>query len=496
MTSSPLVQLSTKARATHRVVIDTAKVGVAQTVRALCRTNFLVFQKVELQAELGPQHRMWWEHLKTGDDVCELAPRDHGKSYSMVRAYSIWRLKYDPWVRDCLILGADQPSAVENLDKIKEMMDGSASLRHLLPIGRADGTNSRTEMLLRNGKRLKTKGLMSPLRGRHPQLVILDDILNDENSWSSDSRSEVKKRFNEVIVPLKDKGTRKDQEKGYRSQLVVVGTAQDNDDLYHDLLKNPNFRGVKLSAIVDEEKRISLWSDRYSYDDLMKIKTTVGALAFSKEWLNKPLSDETTIFPTTLFPPMFDDKLSYARNYTGFNQVFLGVDFSVPGSVDGDWTVVVAIEFDRSTQTYTLLNYWRAQPTEIMEQLRQIEYYCQIYKVTLGFLEDNLFQGIYREHFRRKSTLPLRGHTVTGGNKRSHETGILAFRPMFENQRFRFPYATEADKNKTDYILTEFNGIRQKHGRIGNETTHDDLVMALWHATSASRTSVFQADFG
>lgn len=465
-------------------------------MKELCRTDFLVFQKVELGMEIGPQHKIWWDHLKTKEDVVEMAPRDHGKSHSLTRAYAAWRLKYDPWVRDAIILGPDAASAVENLDKMKEMMRDSPSLAHLLPIGRSKGNpDSRTETKLTNGKVVKAKGYFSPLRGRHPQLIICDDCLNEKNCYSKDARQEMLTRFNDVIVPMKDKGTRRSQIKGYKSQIVVVGTAQDREDMYHELMKNPEYRGAKLKAIVDEERKIALWPDRYTYEDLMGIKRRVGALSFSKEYMNEPLSDETTIFPYSLFEPCFDSSMTYAKNYTSGKEVYMGVDFSVPGTLDGDWTVIVVLEYDRTDNVYRLLNYWRARPSNITEQLRQIEYFCQMYNVTMGYMEDNMFQGIYREHFKNKSSLPLKGHTVNAQNKRSLETGVLSLRPILENQRFIFPYQLEADKQRTDYLVSEFSGVKQKHGRIGNETSNDDLVMAIWHAVCASRTVLFEADF-
>lgn len=474
----------------------TSELGLKVALRELCKKDFLVFQKVELGYEIGSQHHIWNSHLKDKDDVIEMAPRDHGKSHSVIRAYALWRAKYDPWIKEILILGPDQPSAVENLDKIRELLMTKATLEDLIPMGRSHGPDSRTEMKLGNRKVIKAKGWGSPLRGRHPQLILMDDVANEANSWSSEARKDMKTRFNEVVVPMKDKGTLRERKLGFKSQIVVVGTAQDQEDLYHDLLKNPEFIGTRLEAIVDEELKIPLWPERYSYEDLMRIKRLVGTLAFSKEYMNRPMSDETTIFPTSLFEPCFDRERSYARNYLGNNPVYLGVDFSVPGSTDGDWTVVIAIEYNPTDHSYTILNYWRDRPQFIRRQLEQIEYYCQTYRVTMGFLEDNMFQGIYREHFRTKSNLPLQGHTVTGQNKRSMETGILSLRPMLENQKILFPYRTEEDQSKTDYLVTEFNGIRQRQGKIGNETSHDDGVLALWHAICASRGSVFEADFG
>jgi len=489
-------QLRTDAAPPQRAITGLAVPDLKKEIAKLCRTNFLVFQKVELGMEIGKHHKEWANRLITKKDVCEMAPRDHGKSMSMARAYPLWRAKYDPWCEDIYLLGADLPSAVENLDKIKEMLYKSPSLHTLIPTERADGMNSRTEMMLKNGTTIRSKGYQSPLRGRHPQLIVLDDVLNEKNSLTPNHRRDVASHFWEVIFPMKDKGLPSTRRRGHFSQIVVVGTAQDREDLYHELHRNDAFIGDKMVSILDDFEEEVLWPERYSYADLMSIKAAAGALHFSKEYMNEPLSDDTTIFPPSLFEPLKDREISYQNGYTGNNPVYLGVDFSIPGSADGDWTVVLAVEFDPLEHLYTVLNYWRARPDSTQEQIHKIELWCELYKVSAGFLEDNIFQRIYAEHFRRNTVLPLVGHTVTSHKKMSVEYGIVSFRPQFENGRWRFPYKNAADQQKTDLIVTEFNGIRQKDGKIGNMSYHDDIVMAMWHAASASTGTAFQADWG
>lgn len=453
----------------------------------LCRTDFLVFQRIELGLEIGPQHHMWAEDLASGQDVIELAPRDHGKSVSCIQAYALWKAKYDPWVQEILILGADASLAIRNLDKIKELLDGSPFLVALRPEETRKSINSRSEIRLGNGKTIKAKGIGSPLRGRHPQLILLDDVLNERNSLDPDNRRTIRNYINGVVVPMKDRGLEHHRQKGYKSQLVIVGTAQHQDDFYHECLQNPSYRGRKLRAILDHEKKIVLWAERYSYEALMELRAQVGSLMFQKEYQNEPITDETSLFPTTLFDPLKDRNLSYAQSYDGPNNVYMGVDFSIPGSADGDWTVIAIVEVNPSTQTHTVLNYWRSKPQEMKEQIYQIELWCQLYKVTLGYLEDNSFQKLYSNQFRKNSALPLSGHTVTRQNKGHVDSGVLAFRPQFENFKWAFPYQTPEDQVKTDLIIAEFNGITQRNGKIGNESYHDDIVMALWHAASAAR---------
>jgi hypothetical protein len=484
------------AVAANQAVVNLAAPQVRAAIARLCRENFLIFLKVELGMEIGPQHHIWWEHLTDKDrDVCEMAPRDHGKSHALARGYPLWKAKYDPWTRDILILGADQPSAVENLDKMKDLILRAPKLEYLFPKGRsADSINSRTEMLLTNGVRIRAKGYMSPLRGRHPQLIVLDDVLNEKNSSTEENREGTKKYFFEVLYPMKDKGLRKAREAGHQSKIAVIGTAQDTRDLYHHLQSNDGFIGSRLEAIIDWDEETVLWDERYTYQDLIKIKDRVGSLAFSKEYMNQPLDDETTIFPPGLFEPLKDPTISYEPNYVGHNAVFLGADFSVPGSLDGDWSVFYVVEFDDSSQMFRPLTYWRARPAKIQDQIRQLELMCQLYGVTVGCLEANLFQKIYAEHFKN-TVLPLRANVVTHAGKNSYELGLLSFRPLFENGRWRFPYKTARDKSMTDHMITEFNGVKQRKGRIENTSFHDDTVMAMWHCLCASRASTFSAEW-
>jgi len=475
-----------KTSVADKALVNVGMPALRDAIQHLCRTDFLVFQKVELGMELGPQHHIWAAHLATGEDVVELAPRDHGKSHSLIRAYALWRIKYDPWVKEVLILGPDQPTAVENLDKIKDFLE-RPTMNYLIPKKRRDTFFSRTEVQLANGKTIKAKGIGSPLRGRHPQLILMDDVLNESNSLTPDHQEEIKNYINSVILPMKDKGLVMHRQQGFKSQLVMVGTAQSRTDFYHQALESGNYVGTKLAAILNEDTGEVLWPDRYTLYDLMEIRRKVGTLSFSKEYLNEPLNDNTTIFPTSLFESGKDHQLSYQSSYTGSNPVYMGVDFSVPGNSDGDWTVVFVLEHDPILKAYRVLNYWRERPESTQRQIHQIELWVNLYKVTLGYLEDNLFQGIYASIFKQKSTLPLSGHTVTHSGKTSVQTGVVSFRPLLENGATIFPYKTPADQLKTDMIITEFNGVTQRRGKIGNESHHDDIVMAFWHALSAAR---------
>lgn len=460
---------------------------------ALVKENFLIFAKFELGLDIAELHHQWWDCLNAGMDSLIMAPRDHGKSHMVTRAYVAWKAKYDPFIKEILILGADSPSARENLEKIKEMMNDSSSLQGLLPSTKK-GHSSVSKLLLNNGVAIKSRSFFCQLRGRHPQLIILDDVLSERNSLSVIFREQVKNYFFGAVYPMKDKGSLSMRQQGFNAQIVVIGTAQSEFDLYHDLLKNRSFKRIKQSAIVDEVRHLALWPDRYSWQDLMDIKKAVGNLMFSKEYRNEPIQDETSLFPSSLMKKMIDDTICYQSQYNGPNNVYLGVDFSIPGSTDGDYTVAVIAE-DVGNGYLQMLHIWRDRPNSMQEQITNIANLCKNFNVTIGYLEANLFQQIYSEYFKLYTDLPLQPHVVTSSGKNSTETGLLSFRPLFENKKFIFPYRDENDIDLTDLIITEFSGLVRKNGKLGNFRFHDDIVMATWHMLQASRTANFSFSF-
>jgi len=460
----------------------------------LCRKNFLVFMAVEMGLEVRRPQKEWWSVLSTSENCVFEAHRDSGKSMALIRAYSIWKAKYyNRFVREILVLGADTDTAADNLEKIKMDLDSNPSLRFLIPKNKRS-YNTSSKVKLSNGVVLRAKGFFSTLRGRHPQLILLDDVVNERNSSTAEGREKMLRYFMGTVFPMKDRGTGAMRQAGYKAQLVVVGTPQNEEDLYATLSKNKAFAFLRLPAILDVETKEVLWPERYSWDALMEIKRTVGSLMFAKEYMCEPVQDDTTIFPLSLFLPLFDDTISYLQSYDEGEETYLGVDFSIPGDLTGDFTAMITIKRDQDG-LITLLNVCRKRFQTVGEQLDEIMKRVTAFNLVLGYLEANMFQQIYVKHFLDNTNLPLQGHVVTASGKNSWQTGLLSFIALFENRKVVFPYKTDSDKEITDMIVREFTGIVRKNGKLGNFRAHDDCVMALYHAVAASRQVRFDVSF-
>ena len=466
---------------------------VQQHIKHIVKNNFLAFMKFDMGFEIGPQHHTWWEHLKTQEHTIELAPRDHGKSFAIARCYPLWRAKYhNNFYKEVVLLGADRTAAQYNLYKIKEIILGNKTLKPLFPNHRMY-KNSDSELHLMNGVKFLARGYTSAIRGRHPQLIVLDDVLNEGNSLTDDLRAKTKAYFFGTIYPMADKGIVKaGQIQEYKSQIVIVGTAQHYEDLYHDLLDNVQFQGAKLKAIVDEEKQEVLWPERYSYQDLVLRRKGMAALQFSKEFMNEPIADDTSLFPPHLFDSLKDPNLSYVNTHSGTPPTYMGVDFNIPGDQADDYTVIVTAQYVGGV--FTLINVRRFRATDMNQQVRAIQTSYNAFNVSDGMYEDNMFQKLYGEPLE-KARVNLSGHTVTFHSKNNMDHGILAFRPMLENRRIIFPYKTEEDREITDNIIQEFTGMVRRNGKIGNMSFHDDTVLAMWHMITAAGDEAFSYDF-
>ena len=455
--------------------------------------NFLLFCKFVLELDISEMHKSWDNVLSQGRDCLIMAPRDHGKSHVIGRAYALWKALTDKYIKEILFIGSDASSAIENLEKLRDMIRDCPHLSYLFS-GSTRKYNTMSRITLSNNKVIKAKGMFSQMRGRHPQLIILDDVLSEKNSSTEQLRDQVFNAFFGVVYPMKDKGNSSMRADGYKPQIVIVGTAQNEHDLYHQLIKSDQFVSLKQSAILDANKKIPLWHERYSWDDLMKIKRTVGSLMFAKEYENQPIQEYSSLFPPSLIYPLCDKHLEYKTEYDGENSVFMGVDLSIPGSVDGDFTVITVAEM-LSGEHLNVIYIYRARPKKMEEQVEKIIDVCKKFNVTLGYIESNLFQKVYADYIKDNSNLPLQGHNVTHTGKNSPETGLLSFRPLFENKKITFPYKTDSDRMITDQLIKEFSGFIRKNGKLGNFSYHDDVVMSLWHLKSASTKNYFSFAF-
>jgi hypothetical protein len=141
-----------------------------------------------------------------------------------------------------------------------------------------------------NGKMhiVEPEGILSFKRGRHPHIVILDDVLADPTTMLDLGVIEkINQRVKEEVVSLPKEG----------GQIKVIGTAQTPVDFFFDLKENPDFAWGMFPAILNEKNKEVLWPQKFPYERLMHIrKYETGEKGFQKEFLIKPVWSANSYF--------------------------------------------------------------------------------------------------------------------------------------------------------------------------------------------------------
>lgn len=454
----------------------------------LCEDDFNLFAERVLGYTVKPHHVQWTDDFVNNKHCIILAPREHGKTAWLV-GYIIWNAFYkkkqnimvfsETLGQGKMILGGEF--------SIKEQMESNPKLHSIYP---TDYTRkwSETQIKLSNGVRIEIAGWDQRVRGRHPDLIILDDVLSDQNSGTKEARKKVLHFFTHVIVPMRKKNT----------QIIIIGTAHHPDDLLFTLGNTGEYTFRRYQA-VDEETSIALWPEKHSFDSLQKFRRAYGELAYQREYQNNPISDSLSFFPPEILDMCKDYNLTYMNSYAGPEITHLGGDLSPPGGAkkgDGDYTVYMAGELDKE-ECINILNYIRfrdsfdSKDLFLEKQINILKSYCHLFQVDHGFIEEVGFQSIYtKELIRKQTNLPIKGLNVTNSGKKSLTAGIPYIRSLMEKGKIRVPYKTPDDRAKTDEMFREFLGvIMDEKGRIGNMGYHDDCVTAMWMLVESTKTT-------
>lgn len=341
------------------------------------------FLEEVLNLTLEPFHKEWLHMAQKSRNTCIMAHRGSGKTEIMIVGYMLFKLYeaildmyYNTWYHDRkwfegAIISKSLPQSTGVLRRLKYRMFDSELLKRLMPEGR-DGKISGSEIILKGRHRVVCRPYGDTVRGIHVNVACIDEA----------GTFEEKRTFTDAIVPIVQR---------YEGKLVSIGTPSSQVDLLYDMFKNKKFASKKYPAYKDSKKHIPLYGTSFSKKRLIEIEETIGTLAFSREYMVEPLSDQDRIFPFSLIQQGFirAGKWIRERRSTDF-QYYMGCDFAMSASAKADYSVFMVIEKDlngkcriceikrnKGESFEVQMNkirdmYNRFQPTNIMIDMRHI----------------------------------------------------------------------------------------------------------------------------
>ncbi len=398
------------------------------------------------------------------------APRGHAKSTVMSLQNVLHAALYG-YRKYILLISDTESQASAFLDAIKTELETNDAI--LRDFGDMRGKVWKSSViLLKNGVRIDALGSGQKLRGRRhgarrPDLILLDDIENDEDVLSADSREKLRRWFFGAVSKAGDAYT----------SIVFVGTVLHHDSLLVRLLDNPAYRGMKLQAVerfsrsplwetwrklytdLRDPRRDKtarrffsahrremlagtrvLWRAKADYYRLMCMMVSEGEDTFYQEMQNTPIDPSARLFPGEWFRFYDESELDLRRGFTFFGYC----DPSLGKSAESDYSAIVTLaRHDQSGLIYVLdADLDRRHPDDIIRDvLEKARWLMREYggQYAAFGAETNQFQWFLKERLAAESAaarlyLPLREVRASGDKVMR----IQSLQPDIRNGYIRF----------------------------------------------------------
>lgn len=433
---------------------------------------------------------------KRGKRVLWLLPREHAKTTILTFANTLraicYRLK-----RNIVIASDSKNQAKEFLRNIKTELESNEKIirdfgdlrgRVNPKDGEIRGKWGETHIITSNGVQVILWSPNSQVRGLNynvtdivedefgrkskktytlrPDMVILDDILNDKYIRNRDTRDALERWFFDAAFNAMD------SDKG---DLFVHGTVLHSDDLLSRLWRDQDRTRTWVkrrtpACEVDADGNFVnvLWPDRWNATKLAQRRQDIGSLSFSREFLLSPREDQAAMFHHDWFRHYIHHTVSgeafnslMQAGYRPLPQDLLLITAIDPNTKDrdkDDYTVVATMGFSPTTRCYYIIDLYRDRPspeTQVREMLRHALRWGKQYRedgngwVHLGFVVETIayqnsimywlkkFQdemGVHGRRYRREET----------GTDKVLRAAIMS--PMVEQNRLYFPYGMRYDE--------------------------------------------------
>lgn len=449
-------------------------------------------------------HHLEWDDLTGKERVCILAPRDHGKSFFWNKAYPIWKAAFGRRGELGYVFSVNQDKANEMLQIVVEELTTNPKLAWLVPVD-WERRWSKRRIRLTTGVEIRARGFGVKVRGGHPHWIVCDDILSDDHIYSETIRNKGLDYYLSAITNMVVPG----------GSIITIGTPLHQADLYGYLREQGVYEMWEKPAWVEATGKV-LWPTRYNLELLMKRRREIGNMRFNREFLVRPMSDDMSLFPSSLFagPPtvQLQVMMGQPRAYyeaLGIDNFYMGVDIAMSAEMGADYFVCFVVGKDEDGNRW-VIDIYRDKGVAFNQQLTKIVELSRTYDCNLVFVEANAAQRVWGDELIRTTDIPVKKFTTLGlgkggkagasmsqtANKNDLEKGVPSLRPLLEQKKWRIPYGDRVSIEKAKIWVSEMNFMSFINGKVQSVGQHDDTVMAGWLADQAVRRGGFSASFG
>lgn len=442
-------------------------------------------------------------HFKPTKKIGWSVPRGHGKSAYLSNVFPVHQIVFN---KRKYILIISETGAISQ--KFVEWVSGQLKYNKKLIedfgvfLHESKALNEKDNLELfvtTNGIMVQSSSLGKQLRGARngsfrPDLVILDDLESAKNTGTRELREKNLHWYNSVVAPVGDVT---------RTSFIYMGTLVSGKGLLPNVLSRSDYDSAIYSAIVSEPVRTdlwnkveeilrdvdnpnremeadnfyyehkeemdegarTLWNERFTYYDLLKVKINIGSRAFASEYLNVASDAESCVFKSEYFE-FYNESEVYSPAFMRQLDLFSFWDIAIGKNSRSDYNAIITIGRHRTTGIIYVIDSFVAKLPMHKALEVAVQKIKQYRPKVFGVETVQAQYDMYRQLRERCIKDGLYSTRVLAYNpKGSKESRIEMLEPLVEQGAIRF--------NKNHRLLLEQLEL------FGGGADHDDACDAL-----------------
>ncbi len=445
----PLAKLDTKALAAIAEALDQIQIAEARQDPAAFVQYCFLHEETNAVIVNAPHHKEWHEFLNQNDRAILFAPVEHAKTQHVAIGRTIWILGKDPNKRLAIVSNTAEPHATKLLNAIRTHIESNPRVHKVFPElkpskrksdpwGQSQITVQRDTIA--KDPSIQSLGCYGPINGSRLDGIILDDLLNYENTRTPE-------QINKLLGWLDSEVFTRVTHQGF---VHWIGTPWNPLDPMHEVAKrvgwkHRRYQGIKNPEDV-REKWIPLWPEQFSVARLGKIYDGTTPINFARKYLCQVRMDSASRFQMA----WIDHAKQLGRHFKLFDRqphtnagtampCFTGVDLGIGQGEGHDLSTIFTIALDETKRKIVCeVQAGRWTAPEIVGRIHSVvkRYNSKV------FVEDNAAQAFLLQ-WAQDGGLPISGFTTTAGKKYDEHFGIESMAVEMRNGGWVIPSSSD-----------------------------------------------------
>ena len=389
-----------------------------QTQRELSKTDPFVYGEYVFGYEPAPHHRQMVEFAQTlldrpqGDPVGKrgviLAPRGAAKTQWLNTTWLSWLIATRPDIRIGLFSQKDKKAEAMSA-AIKWTLSESENFKAIFGDLRSAAKWTDSEWLREGARWSQSKDRTMVAGGANSStgvskrfdLIFLDDILDENNTFTIDQREKVETWFWKSLLPTLTPG----------GTILYVGTRWCEGDLPEKLIESNKWPSLVLDALIEDPETgevKSYWPAVWPLDRLYAEREDVGWDNFACSYRNDISGlREGTIFKREWWKDRYFDHLPHDRKF----HFTIGIDLATSVRERADWTAGVLVAEDDRHEHWVLHHQRIKTEGGHREFVKGMYDWANVhgFPVSKIIIENNQHQSTLIQDLLRETSMPVVG---------------------------------------------------------------------------------------